>query len=147
LIDSFVYSSLPFFMTIPTFKPTCADDGSVNEYVYMYVYVCMYVYKLPVILYQIHFYKHFTYHRLCLCSVWATAYYLLYIMPLALLTGNSQYKILKSRIYFQHPLNRTKCINYEFHKSWQRNINKTDIVNLPTFFVMTDIYIYTYIYI
>ena len=25
-----------------TFNPTCVDDGSVNEYVYVYMSVCMY---------------------------------------------------------------------------------------------------------
>jgi len=43
------YCNLALFMTNSTFNPTCADNGSVNEYVYvcvcMYVctYVCMYV--------------------------------------------------------------------------------------------------------
>ena len=31
-------------MTNSTFNWTYADDGSVNECVYVYVYVCMYVY-------------------------------------------------------------------------------------------------------
>ena len=43
------YCNLALFMTNSTFNLTCADDGSVNEYVCMYVrmyvctYVCMYV--------------------------------------------------------------------------------------------------------
>ena len=57
-------------MTNITFNPTCADDESVNEYVYVCMYI--YMYKLPVMLYQTHFYNHVIYHKLCFCSVWTT---------------------------------------------------------------------------
>ena len=38
------YCNLAPFMTNSTFNLTCADDGSVNEY----VYVCMYVCKMKI---------------------------------------------------------------------------------------------------
>jgi len=44
------------------------------------------------------------------------AQYLLKIMPMALLTGNSEYKTFKSGIYFQHSGNSKKYINYELHQ-------------------------------
>ena len=66
-------------------------------------------------LYQIYFYKHTSYHTLWFCSEQTTAQYELNMMPVALLTGKSEDKIFKSRIYFQHPHDSTKCISYEFH--------------------------------
>ena len=43
------------------------------------------------------------------------AQYLLNVMPMALLTGNYVGNMLKSLIYFQHPVSSTNCINYELH--------------------------------
>jgi hypothetical protein len=38
------------------------------------------------------------------------------MMRVALLTGDPEGDIFKSGIYFQHPVNSTKCINYELHQ-------------------------------
>jgi len=59
----------------------------------------------------------------------------------ALLTGKSEEKKLKSRIYFQRPDDSTKCISYEFHNLLQRNINEKNI------FIFTYIFVMIYIYI
>jgi hypothetical protein len=34
------YCNLALFMTNSTFNLTCADDGAVNEYVYVCIYIC-----------------------------------------------------------------------------------------------------------
>ena len=78
-------------MTNSTFSSTCADDGSVNEY----ACVGKYMYKLWVMVYQIHFYKHVTYHKMWFYSVWATGILFVENDALEHLTGNSEEKILK----------------------------------------------------
>jgi hypothetical protein len=57
------------------------------------------------------------------------AQYLLKMMPMALLTENSEDKIFKTGIYFQHPFNSTKYISFELHQLWQWITNETHVPN------------------
>ena len=41
VLDFIAFCSLALFMTNSTFNSTCADNGPVNEYVYVCMYVCM----------------------------------------------------------------------------------------------------------
>ena len=74
-------------------------------------------------------YKHATYCTLWICNVGSTAQYLLNMITMALLTGKSEVYIFKSGIYFGHPVNSTKYINYELQHLWQYPVNETYIDN------------------
>ena len=81
---------------------------------------CPNIYNFPVMLYEIYFYKLVTYHTLWFCSVWTTG--IVFVEHDEL--GTSDCKLWRqdmiSRIYFQHPVDRTKCVNCEFHQLWQK---------------------------
>jgi len=48
LLDLIAYCNLALFMMNSTFNPICADDESVNEYVYACVYVVFFLLLLII---------------------------------------------------------------------------------------------------